>query len=118
MLAFTFGFGSAYAQTCPALPVMVIEMPLPSLDLDPDGATLAATENSATVALPGADTQIVVTNVGNFVAYVALGTTATEADGYPVLPKEKVVLDKGSATAIAAITAVGSSTILRLNSGS
>jgi hypothetical protein len=72
---------------------------------------LVAKTVSASVALPagGSPTAVLVTNLGNNAAYIALGSSsvvASPSNSLAVAPGESVALVIGSATYIAAITDV------------
>lgn len=75
------------------------------------GVALQASGTSARVVIPtsGSPTTIVVTNLGGAPAFVALGddTAVATAASYPVLPGSQIVLTKGSATYVAALTLGG-----------
>lgn len=75
------------------------------------GVALQASGTSARALIPtaGSPTTIVVTNLGEVPAFVALGdeTAVATSANYPVLPGSQIVLTKGSATYVAALTLGG-----------
>ncbi len=82
-------------------------MPLASISIT-GKASLIATSTSQSVALPttGTPTTCLVTNLGDYVCYILLGTTAptvTPSNGVPVMPGQSLALTLGSNTFAAAI---------------
>lgn len=69
---------------------------------------IAATTASANVTLNANGTTLYVYNGNNQTAFVELGGTANINTSLPIPTGGKVLLDKGGATVIAAITAVAS----------
>lgn len=71
--------------------------------------TLSATGTSSSVALPTGAQTVVVSNAGASTAFVSLGgsTVTAAVSSTPVLPGYPVVLQAGSSTFLAAITAAG-----------
>lgn len=100
-----------YAKTSPVYCVGGCAAPVP---FAPTGnTTLAATTSSARVALPSADTTVVVQNTGSVAAYLKLGNgSVTAATTDFLLPAGQVaVLSAGANVDLAAITSSGAVTL-------
>lgn len=79
------------------------------------GVDLSASSTSSNVAIPTAGTPVavMVTNLGQQMAFVVLGASSVVATpaGLPILPGTQVALTIGSNTNIAAVTLAGQSTL-------
>lgn len=84
------------------------------------GVTRAVTTSSASVALNGTGDVVCVSNLGTNKAFIELGAstvTAAVTTGFCVLPSTQVLLSKGSATHLAAISAATESATLYISTG-
>lgn len=75
-----------------------------------NGVLLPISNTSTNVAIPAGGTIALVTNIGNALAYVDIGTSGSLAatnTGLPILPSGQTAITIGSATTLAAITISG-----------
>lgn len=75
--------------------------------------TIAASTAAASVSLAGAGDDLVVTNTSAAVAFVVFDSTATAANGFPVLPGSRVLLGGARlATSVSVILASGTGSVV------